>query len=206
MQEIKTFQCKPPRVVEENYRLTLPPNGGVQDRVLETDGSGELSWTNRVKRVGAVGSFPNASGATITGSVLNLEPASSHNPGVLTAGEQTIGGDKCFASKLLLASSLGLQATQFFAPKSGGRLTILPNTSLVFLDPVVNIKNFTITLPSRSLIDGQMLWIMTGSKKIEQLKWAGGALAYKPNRIKRGDGLGLAYSAALGKWFVWSSS
>lgn len=45
----------------------------------------------------AVGSSPNANGATLSGQVLNLEPADATNPGVITTGAQTFGGDKTFA-------------------------------------------------------------------------------------------------------------
>jgi hypothetical protein len=50
--------------------------------------------------LGAVGSTPNADGATLSGQVLNLEPADATNPGVITTGAQTFGGDKTFADEI----------------------------------------------------------------------------------------------------------
>lgn len=47
-----------------------------------------------------IGSTPNASGMTLSGQNLNLEPANATNGGVLTAGTQTIGGDKTFANNV----------------------------------------------------------------------------------------------------------
>jgi hypothetical protein len=44
----------------------------------------------------AIGSSPNANGATITGNVLNLQPASASFGGVVTIGTQTIAGLKTF--------------------------------------------------------------------------------------------------------------
>lgn len=41
-----------------------------------------------------VGSSPNADGGSTTGSTLTLQPADGTFPGVITAGTQTIGGDK----------------------------------------------------------------------------------------------------------------
>ena len=43
-----------------------------------------------------VGSSPNAQGASISGSVITLQPASSTQPGLITAGTQTINGAKTF--------------------------------------------------------------------------------------------------------------
>jgi Repeat of unknown function (DUF5907) len=42
----------------------------------------------------AIGSTPNANGATLTGQALNLEPASASFGGIITTGTQTIAGDK----------------------------------------------------------------------------------------------------------------
>jgi len=42
----------------------------------------------------AFGSTPNANGAALTGSALNLEPASATLPGGVTAGTQNLGGQK----------------------------------------------------------------------------------------------------------------
>ncbi len=46
----------------------------------------------------AVGSTPNADGASLNGQVLTLQPADGTHPGVLTSGAQTIGGVKTFSS------------------------------------------------------------------------------------------------------------
>lgn len=52
----------------------------------------------------AIGSTPNANGATLTGTVLNLEPASASFGGVVTTGTQTIGGFKTFNSTLTISN------------------------------------------------------------------------------------------------------
>jgi hypothetical protein len=46
----------------------------------------------------AIGSTPNANAATLTGSVLNLQPASDSFGGVVTTGTQTFAGAKTFNS------------------------------------------------------------------------------------------------------------
>lgn len=61
---------------------------------------------SKVGEMGAVDSAPNANGATISGSILTLQPANGTYPGVLTAGTQTIGGDKTFAGNLILSPTV----------------------------------------------------------------------------------------------------
>lgn len=48
----------------------------------------------------AVGSAPSANAASLSGQQLTLQPADGSNPGVLTAGTQTIGGAKTFSSNV----------------------------------------------------------------------------------------------------------
>lgn len=48
----------------------------------------------------SVGSSPNPNGATLAGNYLNLEPADSINPGVVSTGAQTFGGVKTFSSPI----------------------------------------------------------------------------------------------------------
>lgn len=45
-----------------------------------------------------IGASPNANGATLTGSILNLEPANASFGGVVTTGTQTFAGTKIFNS------------------------------------------------------------------------------------------------------------
>lgn len=55
----------------------------------------------------AVGSSPAAEGASLSGQVLTLQPADGTNPGVMTAGTQTIGGAKTFASTVAASNLSG---------------------------------------------------------------------------------------------------
>ena len=59
----------------------------------------------------AVGSTPNADGATLTGQVLNLEPADGSNPGVVTSGTQSFGGDKTFDNSVTVVGSIDAQTS-----------------------------------------------------------------------------------------------
>jgi len=53
----------------------------------------------------AIGSSPNANAATLTSTVLNLEPASASFGGVVTTGIQTFAGVKTFSGNTLLSTS-----------------------------------------------------------------------------------------------------
>jgi hypothetical protein len=68
-----------------------------------TDGLGNWTWQtpsvgSGVTTMAAIGSSPNANGASISGSTLTLQPASTSFGGVLTAGAQDIAGAKNFTS------------------------------------------------------------------------------------------------------------
>jgi len=49
-----------------------------------------------------IGAVPNVNGATITGTILNLQPASANYGGVITTGTQTFAGSKTFNSDVKL--------------------------------------------------------------------------------------------------------
>jgi hypothetical protein len=49
----------------------------------------------------AVGAAPNANAATLSGSVLNLQPASDTFPGVITTGTQNLAGNKTLKGILI---------------------------------------------------------------------------------------------------------
>ena len=59
----------------------------------------------------AVGSSPNADGATLSGQVLNLEPADSTNPGVVSTISQNFAGDKTFDDSVIIDGDLTAQGS-----------------------------------------------------------------------------------------------
>jgi hypothetical protein len=72
----------------------LPDLLGNSGLYLTTDGAA-VTWAAvsglGVTTMAAVGSTPSANGASISGSTLTLQPASSTLPGLVTAGVQTLG-------------------------------------------------------------------------------------------------------------------
>lgn len=67
-----------------------------------------LSGTNTGDiTLGAVGSTPNANGASLAAQVLTLEPADGTNPGVVTTGAQTFAGAKTFSGAISASNLSG---------------------------------------------------------------------------------------------------
>jgi hypothetical protein len=91
---------------------TLVKSGGTSAQILAADGSvitagtnitiaaGVISASGGTITLSAIGNTPNANAATLTGTVLNLEPASASFGGVVTTGTQTFAGDKTLTGAL----------------------------------------------------------------------------------------------------------
>jgi len=79
-------------VITAGTNITI--SGGT---ISATGGGGSITLS-------AIGSTPNSNAATLTGSALNLEPASASFGGVVTTGVQTFGGAKTFDSSITALS------------------------------------------------------------------------------------------------------
>jgi hypothetical protein len=75
---------------------------GTDGQVL-TLASGVPSWATPtgISALAAIGSTPNANGATISGTTLNLQPANASFGGVVTTAAQTFAGAKTFNSDII---------------------------------------------------------------------------------------------------------
>ena len=62
------------------------------------------NYASGVSSLSAIGASANANGATISGSVLNLQPASASFGGVVTTGTQTFAGAKTFSSDTIIST------------------------------------------------------------------------------------------------------
>jgi hypothetical protein len=85
----------------------------------------------------AVGSSPNANGASASGSILTLQPASASFPGVVTTASQSFAGDKTFTTVVAIngntitldADGTGAQNTAILQGTSTNRLGLSANSS-----------------------------------------------------------------------------
>jgi len=84
----------------------LIKSGGLATQYLMADGSTSTGSGGSVS-LSAIGTTPNANAATLTGSVLNLEPASASFGGVVTTGVQTFAGAKTFTTSMNATVSTG---------------------------------------------------------------------------------------------------
>jgi hypothetical protein len=104
-------------------------NGAGAGKVLTSDANGLGTWTTPtgVTTMAAIGSTPNANGATILGVNLNLEPASASYGGIVTTGAQTFAGAKTFSPTLTAAADgetlVGLDINPTFTNGSYSALT-----------------------------------------------------------------------------------
>jgi hypothetical protein len=122
---------------ETSYkRLDLNPNGGAVKLGLGTylnpamfgsnyfwfDTSNQLRYKSSAPTsatdgavntadvtLAAVGSSPNANGASLAGQVLTLQPANASSPGLVTTAAQTFAGDKSFSGHLLPTTNAASQ-------------------------------------------------------------------------------------------------
>lgn len=130
---------------------------GTDDSTLTYNGKRILTQSDLVS-LGPVGNTPNANGLSLVGGVLNGQPASSTQPGFLTAGTQIIGGAKEFAGGVTCDSGLVVFAGE---TKLYGLLTAndgaTVNSTTTLNDTVLapHVRNTTtLTGSSYTMIDG----------------------------------------------------
>ncbi len=88
-------------IIESSTGVSSRLGIGSTGQVL-TVASGLPAWAapSGISAMAAIGSTPNANGASISGSNLTLQPADATNGGVITTGTQTIAGAKTFSNNL----------------------------------------------------------------------------------------------------------
>lgn len=102
----RLFDVNGKSIFRDSLRYTVGAGNGY---VLTSDASGNATWTSPsafcVTSITSIGSSPNANGMTLSGGVLNLQPASASYGGVVTTGTQTYAGAKTFSSDLTINSA-----------------------------------------------------------------------------------------------------
>ena len=84
--------------------ISAGTNITISGGTISSSGGGSITLS-------AIGSTPNANAATLTGSALNLEPASASFGGVVTTGTQTFAGAKTFSGIVTGASFIPSSST-----------------------------------------------------------------------------------------------
>ncbi len=129
----------------------------------------------------AVGGTPNANGASLSGQVLTLQPASATLPGAITAGAQTIGGVKTFAD--IPVFPLGVSGTGTSSLSALTVINYLESVGIFYArgGKVLNDNNASLTLESGiddgasavAIISNSVDPLTTSGSKIHSFRNAG---------------------------------
>jgi len=129
------------------YILGVDASGNV----VETTGGGGGTIT-----LSPIGSSPNANAATITGTVLNLEPASASFGGVVTTGTQTFAGAKTFQDQLTIDDGLVLSQNSNGVSGTNADIPVHPKTNLRLTNGgLVSLASISIS----AVVTGHQLWL-----------------------------------------------
>lgn len=135
--------------INNSFNLTIAGTSSI---------NGTFSGTSSGSNTGdvtlaAVGASPNANAASLSGQVLNLQPASASFPGVITTGTQTLTGAKTFSNDLAITSNsttaLTINSTSFIFDATNNALGIgTQPTTTTFIDGINSTgstKRFVLT-------------------------------------------------------------
>lgn len=126
-------------------------------RILQTQGGlpnltgmSLVSSTVQPVSLAGIGNTPNSQGMSLTNNVLNLQPADPTNPGVISAGAQTLGGTKTFQDGLSYLDlvpnpSLGVSAAgKIRSRNNAGRVQVSENGNAYkgIVPPSLNVLDF----------------------------------------------------------------
>lgn len=152
-----------------------------------TIAASNLSGTNTGDvTLAAVGAVPSANGASLSGQVLTLQPASGTLPGLITAGTQTIGGAKTFSGAIsasnlsgtntgdVTLTAVGSTPSANGASLSGQALTLqpasatLPGVVTAIAQTLAGVKTFS-SAPNLSSLTASLPLQLDASKNIVSL-------------------------------------
>ncbi len=129
---------------------SLIKSGGTSSQFLKADGSIDATNYQPTISFGAIGSTPNANGASISSGVITLQPASATYGGLVTTGAQTLAGQKQLQDTLVTtkgirntAMGLGYVGTAVYS--ADGTMSKVPLASYVSAGILTKTANYTVT-------------------------------------------------------------
>jgi len=172
---------------------TISATGNISGANFSGTNTGDLA-------LAAVGSVPNANGASLSGQTLTLQPASDTQPGLMTAIAQTFAGVKTWAANLILQAALLLNKADV--------ATAATITSLSSTTSYVKFTGSTVT-SVRGIVaggNGQILILNNASSAVVTLLDESGSAASASERINTHDGNDLAIAAGASVKLVYDTS
>lgn len=145
-----TFTCPTSGSIRLRVRNTV--TGSATPTVLYFDeaviaDANSVGIAGAITNVGTFGTVPDDKGASSSGTTLTIQPADATRPGAITAGTQTIGGNKTLAG----STTLSALSTGIVHSGVGGALT-----SSTIVDADVNA--------AAAIVDTKLATISTASK------------------------------------------
>lgn len=137
-----------------SFRIKAPNTAGEASIVPGASGITLDQSSHDPLSLAAVGSTPNANGASLSGQQLTLQPADATNPGVVSTGTQSLAGNKT------LTGNLNVDGTTRLATSLSGAL--IASTG---------------TVSSLTLSDGQLVIGSTGNAPIAANLSAGSGIS-----------------------------
>ena len=114
-----------------SWSLKAPNTAGVATITPGVSGITLNQSSHDPVTLATAGSTPNSSGASLSSQQLTLQPADGTNPGLVTAGTQTVGGNKTFTGSVKTDSSfiikdpgVGSQTITIQAPTLSGSYSL----------------------------------------------------------------------------------
>jgi len=159
-----------------NYSLTFPTTDGDASQVLTTNGSGVLSWSSPATSIssGSIVNTASADGISIEGSVVRLRVADATFGGALSAGAQSISGEKRFADRLKVGSTAAVISDSAFEVSGTDRGSRpLPLTATSNINPgSAGVMTYDPTINAPAYYDGTSWQAMN---TVSQASYYGGA-------------------------------
>lgn len=147
----------------------------------------------------AVGATPNANGASLTGQQLNLQPASSAQPGVVATAAQEFAGDKRLMARLGLSQSVDAASTGTgAAPTLAKSNVVFTNGTLSSIEMFASPYADHVGLITNNTGTSVILKNLTGGTAANQIKTPLGADYTWANQ----ETLLVFYDSSISKWRI----
>jgi len=140
--------------IQNDGKITATAGTASTDVVVKS----QLDTKQDTITLSAIGAAPNANAATLTGSVLNLQPASASFGGVVTTAAQTFAGIKTFNSNIVIPAT---GSSLILSVSSGGTVSGLTTTTYPSPGELIWVKGVTSSIQTQ--FSGKQATLISGN-------------------------------------------